>query len=308
MDVFDDLVGLVRVFPHPNLSIEVIGVEIDEARRAGAGRGYTVVDRRLREVVASQVLVEPADLWSLLPADLGSIPLHDPGSGDSAGTSLLAQRVAYRLRLTAAADLLGKTKQPGLRPHGSVRWLAPRSFRRRRPFMNVLGFFASRVVEPATGGSRGLGLATRVAWRRRGADLVLVGRETANLEARVLLSAGPKRRRGRGRRRRARSARRPPSRWWPSMAWSTSWLTMSARRIDVPTETLSTADWQRIIDLNLTSAFVWSKVVGGSMLEHGWGRVINVASISGLVAIADRGPKLRDRKAALISFTRAAGG
>ena len=59
---------------------------------------------------------------------------------------------------------------------------------------------------------------------------------------------------------------------------------VGGRRIDVPTEELALADWQRIIDLNLTSAFVWSKVVGGAMLRRGWGRVINVASISGLIA------------------------
>src|SRR6185295_7983670 len=57
---------------------------------------------------------------------------------------------------------------------------------------------------------------------------------------------------------------------------------------------------------NLTSAFIWSKVVGGAMLPRGWGRVINVASISGLIAnrgIAGR--SYETSKAALLSFTRA---
>src|SRR2546429_457357 len=52
---------------------------------------------------------------------------------------------------------------------------------------------------------------------------------------------------------------------------------VGGRRIDVPTEALATADWQRIIDLNLTGAFIWTKVVGGAMLPRGWGRVLNVA-------------------------------
>ncbi len=79
---------------------------------------------------------------------------------------------------------------------------------------------------------------------------------------------------------------------------------VGGRRIDVATESLPTVDWQRIIDLNLTSAFIWSKVVGGAMLPRGWGRVINVASISGLVAnrgIAGR--SYETSKAALLSFT-----
>ena len=32
IDVFDDLLGVVRVFPHDNLEIEVLGVTIDEVR------------------------------------------------------------------------------------------------------------------------------------------------------------------------------------------------------------------------------------------------------------------------------------
>ena len=32
VDVFDDLMGVVRIFPHANLDIEVLGVSIDEVR------------------------------------------------------------------------------------------------------------------------------------------------------------------------------------------------------------------------------------------------------------------------------------
>jgi gluconate 5-dehydrogenase len=81
---------------------------------------------------------------------------------------------------------------------------------------------------------------------------------------------------------------------------------VGGRRIDVPTEDLPTTEWQRIIDLNLTSAFIWSKIVGGAMLPRGWGRVINVASISGLIANRGiTGRSYETAKAAMISFTRA---
>jgi gluconate 5-dehydrogenase len=77
------------------------------------------------------------------------------------------------------------------------------------------------------------------------------------------------------------------------------------RFFDVPTESLATSDWQRIIDLNLTSAFIWSKIVGGSMLPRAWGRVINVASMSGLIANRGVGGRSYETaKAALIMFTR----
>jgi gluconate 5-dehydrogenase len=81
---------------------------------------------------------------------------------------------------------------------------------------------------------------------------------------------------------------------------------VGGRRIDEPTESLAIEQWQRILDLNLTGAFIWSKVVGGTMLPRGWGRVINVASISGVIAnrgIAGR--SYETAKAALLSFTRA---
>jgi gluconate 5-dehydrogenase len=80
---------------------------------------------------------------------------------------------------------------------------------------------------------------------------------------------------------------------------------VGGRRIDVPTETLELADWQKIMDLNLTSAFAWSKVVGGAMLDRGWGRVVNVASISGMIATRGiRGRTYEASKAALIQFTK----
>ena len=43
LDVFDDLIGMVRVFPHANLEIEVLGVAIDEIRiPRGGGRAIVL--------------------------------------------------------------------------------------------------------------------------------------------------------------------------------------------------------------------------------------------------------------------------
>ena len=51
VDIFDDLIGLVRIFPHTNLDIEVLGVTIDEVRiRRRRRPGYSVADRRLGEI------------------------------------------------------------------------------------------------------------------------------------------------------------------------------------------------------------------------------------------------------------------
>jgi hypothetical protein len=107
LDVFDDLVGLAKLFPHPNLTIEVAGVAIEEIRVPGGRRGHTVIDRRLVEVVTSATLKEAVDLWSLLPVCL------DPSftTADCArrlGRSVaFAQRMAYCLRHAGAIEERG---------------------------------------------------------------------------------------------------------------------------------------------------------------------------------------------------------
>jgi gluconate 5-dehydrogenase len=59
------------------------------------------------------------------------------------------------------------------------------------------------------------------------------------------------------------------------------------------------------MDLNLTSAMVCTSRIGGAMLSRGWGRVINIGSIAGDVAMRDiRGRHYETAKAALAGFTR----
>jgi gluconate 5-dehydrogenase len=40
--------------------------------------------------------------------------------------------------------------------------------------------------------------------------------------------------------------------------------------------------WQKVIDINLTGAFLFSQAAGREMLKRQYGRIINIASISGL--------------------------
>jgi gluconate 5-dehydrogenase len=160
-----------------------------------------------------------------------------------------------------------------------------------------------------TGGSRGLGLAAARGLAEAGADLVLIGREAAALEAARAALADT------GRRVETlaadvgapaaseAAARDVVDRFGPIDILVNN---VGGRRIDPPVEEQTLADWQQILDLNLTGAFLWSKVVGGSMLPRGWGRVINVASICGLIATRGIGGRSYETaKAALLSFTRA---
>jgi hypothetical protein len=108
-DVFDDMVGLAQLFPHPNLWIEVLAVEIDEVRiPRRRWPGYRVADRLLRNVVGSITLREAADLWSLIPPHCAS-PFTTRELAQCLGKPLFfAQRVAYCLRLAGAARNVGK--------------------------------------------------------------------------------------------------------------------------------------------------------------------------------------------------------
>lgn len=112
VDIFDDLIGVVRVFPHSNLDIEVLGVTIDEVRVPRRRRpGYTVTDRRLGEIRETATLARAGDLWSLLPA---ACDYREPFSTADLARRLerpawFAQRVAYCLRTTGAARVVGKS-------------------------------------------------------------------------------------------------------------------------------------------------------------------------------------------------------
>jgi NAD(P)-dependent dehydrogenase (short-subunit alcohol dehydrogenase family) len=161
-----------------------------------------------------------------------------------------------------------------------------------------------------TGGSRGLGREMALSIAEAGADVMLVGRDPASLEK----TAREIRDRGReaativadvGIPAEAERACEEALALWPAIDILVN--NVGGRRIDVATVELPLDQWQSIIDLNLTSTFVCTKLIGGAMLKRGGpGRVINVASISGLIANRGIGGRSYETgKAAVIQFTRA---
>jgi hypothetical protein len=112
IDVFEDLVGLARIFPHPNLEIEVLGVSIDEVRTPRRRwPGYKVADRCL-SAIGERILLEAApDLWRLFPDGHDwTEPFTTIDLAARTGRPVsFAQRAAYCLRLSGAARPIGKT-------------------------------------------------------------------------------------------------------------------------------------------------------------------------------------------------------
>jgi gluconate 5-dehydrogenase len=81
---------------------------------------------------------------------------------------------------------------------------------------------------------------------------------------------------------------------------------VGGRRVDVATEEMPLEQWRQLMDLNLTSAFLCTKLIGGAMLPRRSGRIINVASICAQIATKGIfGRHYETAKAALVGFTRA---
>jgi hypothetical protein len=111
LEAFDDLVGLAPLLPDPNLTVEIVGVVVEEIRIPRRRRpGYAVVDRRLVEIQAATTVESADDLWLLLPPNF---PRFEPFTTADLARELgtprpFAQRVAYCLRQSGAAEPLTK--------------------------------------------------------------------------------------------------------------------------------------------------------------------------------------------------------
>lgn len=160
-----------------------------------------------------------------------------------------------------------------------------------------------------TGGSRGLGREMALAIAEAGADVVLTGREMESLTK----TADEIRARGREAaivqadvgipEEAERACQEALTKHGPIDILINN---VGGRRIDIPTVDLPVEKWQAILDLNLTSTFLCTRFIGGEMVKRGHGRVINIASVSGLIANRGIGGRSYETsKAAVLAFTRA---
>lgn len=161
-----------------------------------------------------------------------------------------------------------------------------------------------------TGGSRGLGREMALAIADAGADVVLVGRDENSLQrtASDICKLG----------RNAVYLEADVGNSDECQAACNEAIckhgpidilinNVGGRRQNIATEDMPLETWRELIDLNLTSAFLCTKLIGGSMIQRGQGgRIINISSINAFVAgrgIAGR--HYETSKAALVQFTRA---
>jgi 3-oxoacyl-[acyl-carrier protein] reductase len=68
---------------------------------------------------------------------------------------------------------------------------------------------------------------------------------------------------------------------------------------------LALEDWRRELDREVTTAFLVCKGAVGSMLRSGWGRIVNISSVTGPVAAMADDVAYATGKAAMVGLTRA---
>lgn len=162
-----------------------------------------------------------------------------------------------------------------------------------------------------TGASRGLGREMALALAGAGADIIITGRtqETLDSTAAEIEALGRKAWGIQADMAEAKACQSACEAILDEFGAVDILINNVGNRIasmPIQEETLET--WQESLDMNLTSCFLGTKIFGAAMLERGkGGRIINIASMSGL--IANRGIGGRDYetgKAAVIHFTRCA--
>ncbi len=138
-----------------------------------------------------------------------------------------------------------------------------------------------------TGGSRGLGLQIAEALGEMGAQVALVARKKEALDSAVA----------------ALAASGVQARAWPcdlgdlaAIEKTVGAILEQHGRIDIlvnnaganwaaPAEDLPQEAWNKVVNLNLNGLFALTQAIAKrSMLPGGWGRIINVASVNGLIA------------------------
>lgn len=173
--------------------------------------------------------------------------------------------------------------------------------------MNPELFNLTGRVALVTGGSKGLGAAMARALARAGADVMLAARDEAELRATLAnVLEGTK---AQGAYHVADLAERAAVEGLAAAAIArfgkvdilvNNAGTNRVAAIDAVTD----SDWDAVLNLNLNGPMALSRALAGPMKARGWGRIIHVSSIFGVVSRAERNAYSAS-KAGLIGLTKA---
>ena len=168
-------------------------------------------------------------------------------------------------------------------------------------------FDLSGRVALVTGGSKGLGKAMARGFAEAGADVVISSRHEDELQA---AAGDPVRLDGAGRVRRRRhesvatrptsSPRRPSRR----MGRVDILVNNAGSNLPQPIDQIRDEDWDRLVELNLSSCMALTRALVPFMKERRWGRIIHISSIMGFSSAGGRNA-YSATKSALLGLARA---
>ncbi len=164
-------------------------------------------------------------------------------------------------------------------------------------------------VAIVTGAGRGIGRAIAQRFSQEGAAVVLAARTTAQIReaAKEIESSGGYAVAIRCDVTRERQVERLVAR--VAQRFGRIDILVNNAGINMPPTDVTDTDlaaWRRIVDVNLTGAFICTRAVLPHMKEQGTGVVLTISSVGGRRGAAGRGP-YRASKAALINFTETLG-
>ena len=157
-----------------------------------------------------------------------------------------------------------------------------------------------------TGGARGLGRTMATALAEAGADIALSGRlvEACRESAEGIAAATGRRARGFAADvTRLADVERLATEVEAELGPVDILVNNAGINIRGPLQQLTEADWDAVIDTNLKGPFLCARTFGPRMVTRGWGRVINLGSVLGVIALPGRAP-YASSKAGIINLTR----
>ncbi len=112
-NIVEELVSIPHLLEHPNFELEVVLIEEDEIRVFDPGRvrrrkGWRVVSRQLNQVIEQRRISCRDDLFALIHGPLPEAFSTADLASAMAQPRWLAQKMAYCLRVSGAAEVCGK--------------------------------------------------------------------------------------------------------------------------------------------------------------------------------------------------------
>jgi 2-deoxy-D-gluconate 3-dehydrogenase len=168
-------------------------------------------------------------------------------------------------------------------------------------------FNLSGKVVMVNGGGRGLGKTMVLALADAGADIIIIDILVSQAEeaAKEILRKGKRSLVVKADVTKPREVQRMVSQVMKRFGKIDILVNNAGINIIAPAESFSPKDWDRVLNINLKGVFLCTQAVGKVMIKQREGKVINIASIAGVVGTPHHAVAYNSSKAGVIHLTRA---